>query len=117
MPGGNLFEAERVRKERADWLAIAAGVPESEANRLFPCSSARSERATIPLSILGGGQASFLFVLRPFRRLPEDPTPFDRIARFSPGDNIPFVDIREAYLRLSNIPANDTRITCRTICC
>ncbi len=106
-PSGNLFEVERIKKERADWLAIAAGVPESEADNLFPSNSSRADRATIPLRVLGGGQASFFFVLRPLGRLPEDPASFERIAYFSPSDDIPFVEIREAYFRLSNMPGCD----------
>ncbi len=110
-PGGNLFEVERIKKERRDWLAIAAGVPGSEADSLFPSNSARAERATIPLSILGGGQASFFFVLRPLSRFPEASVPFERMAHFSPGDDIPFVEIRAAYFRLSDMPGGDNGLS------
>jgi len=58
-PSGSLFEVERLRKEKGNWLALAAGVAEEESSAIFPNNSARAERATIPLNILGGGQASF----------------------------------------------------------
>ena len=106
-----LFEAEVVKKEKKDWLAVAAGVAEEESGKVFPSNSARAERATLPLNILGGGQASLFFVLRPAEFPIENPSTFDRLAHFSPGDDIPLVEIREAYFRLSNLPGDDNRLS------
>ncbi len=109
-PSGSLFEVERLRKEKGNWLAIAAGVAEEESSAIFPNNSARAERATIPLNILGGGQASFFFVLRPLSLPVEKSSTFARAAHFAPGDGIPLVEIREAYFRLSNLPGDDNRL-------
>lgn len=110
VPSGSLFEVERVRKEKGNWLAIAAGVAEEESSAIFPNNSARAERATIPLNVLGGGQASFFFVLRPLNLPLEKSSTFARAAHFAPGDGIPLVEIREAYFRLSNLRGDDNRL-------
>ena len=47
--GGQLFEADIVRKEGQQWLAIAAGVAHEVAHSWFPANSSRAERATIPV--------------------------------------------------------------------
>ena len=108
--GGSLFETDRIKKEKSDWLVIAAGVPGGEADSLFPNNPARADRATIPLNILGGGQASFCFVLRPLSTLPDRPAVFERMTCFAPGDKIPYVEMRQSYFRLSNMPGDDNRL-------
>lgn len=105
-----LFEAEVVKKEKKTWLAVAAGVTEEESWKVFPAHPARAERATIPLNILGGGQAAFLFVLRPMQFPIEKPSTFGHVTHFAPRDDIPLVEIREAYFRLSNLPGDDNRL-------
>ena len=106
----SLFEADTVRKEKKKWLAVAAGVTEEESREVFPSNSARAERATLPLKILGGGQASLFFALRPAEFPIEKPSTFARLAHFSPADSIPLVEIREAYFRLSNLPGDDNHL-------
>lgn len=108
--GSSLFEVERLKKEKRDWLAVAAGITEEESYAVFHANPARAERATIPLNILGGGQASFLFVLRPLGFPIEGPSTFARAAHFAPRDDIPLVEIREAYFRLSHLPGGDIRL-------
>ena len=110
VPGGSLFEVERLRKENKNWLAVAAGITREESSVVFPANPARRERATIPLNILGGGQASFFYILRPLRFPIEQPSTFTLAAHFAPRDDIPLVEIREAYFRLSNLPGDDNRL-------
>ena len=55
-PGGSLFEVETLKKEKKNWLALAAGVRDIESNNIFPTNSGRAERATIPLNIVVGGR-------------------------------------------------------------
>lgn len=107
---GSLFEAEALKKDNTQWLAVAAGVSDQESTILFPNNPARAERATIPLNILGGGQASFFFLLRPIGFPVEKSSTFVRAAHFAPRDGIPLVEIREAYFRLSNLPGDDNRL-------
>jgi len=106
----SLFEMETIKKESKTWLAVAAGVTDEESGQVFPSSSIRAERATLPLNILGGGQASFFFVLRPMQFPIEKSSTFTRLAHFAPSDGIPLVEIREAYFRLSNLPEDDNRL-------
>lgn len=110
VPSGGLFEVDSLKKERTNWLAVAAGITEEESTAVFPANSARAERATIPLNILGGGQAAFFFVLRPLGFPLEESSTFARVAHFAPRDGIPLVEIREAYFRLSNLPGDDNRL-------
>ncbi len=106
----SLFEVESIKKEKKRWLAVAVGITEEESCLVFSANSARAERATIPLNIVGGGQASFFFILRPVRFPIEEPSTFARVAHFAPRDNIPLVEIREAYFRLSHLPGDDNRL-------
>ncbi|NQT40725.1 MAG: hypothetical protein HQ581_24740 [Planctomycetes bacterium] len=108
---GGLLEVDSVTKEGKKWLAVAAGITEEESRTVFSANSARAERATIPLNIPGGGQASLLFVLRPTSLPVNDPSTFARLAHFAPQEGIPLVEIREAYFRLSNLPENDNRLS------
>ena len=111
VPSGSLFEAEALRRENKRWLAVAAGIADAESSTVFPNNPARAERATIPLNILGGGQASFFFLLRPIGFPLEEPSTFARAAHFAPRDGIPLVEIREgSYFRLSNLPGEDNRL-------
>jgi hypothetical protein len=109
-PGGSLFEVETLKKEKKNWLALAVGVTEDESNNIFPTNSARAERATIPLNILGGGQASFYFLMRPLNYAIELSSTFSRAAHFAPREGIPLVEIREAYFRLSHLPGDENRL-------
>jgi hypothetical protein len=105
---GSLFEVDCLKKENKSWLALAAGITPAESEEIFPTNRSRAERATIPLIVLGGGQGSFLFVLRPLA-LPIAGFPaFSRAAQFAPGEGIPLVEIRDAYFRVSNLPGEDS---------
>lgn len=106
----NLFEVDSLKKENKGWLALAAGITEDESAVLFPANPSRAERATIPLNVCGGGQLSFFFVLRPLALPIEDLATFSRAAHFAPGDGIPLVEIRDASIRVSNLPEGDNRL-------
>jgi len=107
---GSLFEVDSIKKEKKNWLAVAVGITEEESRTVFRANPARAERATIPLNVLGGGQASFFFLLRPVRLPIEKPSALARVAHFAPRDEIPLVEIREAYFRLSHLPGDDNRL-------
>jgi hypothetical protein len=62
------------------------------------------------LSVLGGGQASFCYVLRPLVFPIEGSATFSRTTDFAPGEGIPLVEIRDAYFRLSNLPGDGNRV-------
>lgn len=110
-PNGSLFEVDTLKKENKHWLAIAVGVrDEDEAKKIFPTNPARAERAMIPLGILGGGQASFYFLMRPLNYAIELSSTFLRASHFAPREGIPLVEIREAYFRLSNLPGDENRL-------
>ena len=110
VPSGSLFEVDSLKKDNKRWLAVAAGISEGESSSVFPTNPARAERATIPLNILGGGQASFYYILRHLEWPIEKSTTFLRAAHFAPRDGIPLVEIRNAYFRLSNLPGDDNRL-------
>ena len=61
--GAQLFDVEIVSKSGAKWLAIAAGITESESLDLI--QSHRRDRATIPIQITPRGQVSILLLIRP----------------------------------------------------
>jgi len=107
---GSLFEVDSLKKEDKRWLALAAGITEEESSTVFPANPSRAERATIPLSVLGGGQVSFYFVLRPTAFPIEGLATFSRTAQFAPREGIPLVEVRDAYFRLSNLPRDDNRL-------
>jgi hypothetical protein len=107
---GSLFEVDSLKKEKKSWLALAAGITEEEAGNVFPTNSSRADRATIPLSVLGGGQVSFYFVLRPIRLPIDELTMFSRAAQFAPRKGIPLVEVRDAYFRVSNLPSHENRL-------
>jgi hypothetical protein len=107
---GSLFEVDSLKKEKKSWLALAAGITEEEAGNIFPTNSSRAERATIPLSVLGGGQVSLCFVLRPIALPIEELATFSRATHFAPREGIPLVEVRDAYFRVSNLPCQDNRL-------
>lgn len=105
--GGQLFEADVIRRENKNWIAIAAGVSQPEANDIFAANSGRAERATIPLRTLGiRGSASFLFVLRTSRFPIEQHDPMSQIAHFAPSGGIPLVEVRDGYFRIRDMEEN-----------
>jgi hypothetical protein len=108
--GGALFEVDSLKKEQKEWLVVAAGVSRDESSVAFPRNPARAERATIPLNVLGGGRASFFFVLRPLQYPIENAATFSRAAHFAPRDGIPLVEIREAYFCLWDLPGDESQL-------
>ncbi len=99
--GGNLVEMEVMRDLAKTWLVMAAGISEAESTDYFRVSGSRAERATTPVSVLGGGHASLLFVVRPFDEAPARPESNRSVASF--GGDVPFVQFRNAFLRLNEL--------------
>lgn len=111
--GGQLFEADVIRRENKRWIAIAAGVSQTEAQDIFAANSGRAERATIPLRTLRiGGSVSFLFVLRTSRFPIEQHDPTNQIAHFAPSEGIPLVEIREGFFRIRDLEDNRNTVKC-----
>jgi len=110
VPGGSLVEADVLRKENKSWVAVAAGIGREDADALYPVSSKRARRATTPVNVLGGGQASFLFVVRP---VPQEDlrSPTQLVTPFLPRGCVPFVEIRQgAFLRLWGLNPGEARL-------
>lgn len=112
VPGKSLVEAEVLRKSTGKWLVIAAGIEEQEAQSVFPVSGKRAERAAIPLNVLGGAQASFLFVVRPVHSSTGLKALAAFVTPFAPGERVPFVELDSgAYLRLWDLPRTTAGLT------
>jgi hypothetical protein len=61
--GAQLFDVDIVEKEKVRWLAIGAGISESESIDYFRDAHKR-ERATIPIQVTPHGHMSILLVVR-----------------------------------------------------
>jgi hypothetical protein len=111
VPGGSLAETEIVRLENRKWVVIAAGISLEDANSLFPVTGTRAERATKAVNVLGGGQASFLFVIRPFS--PADGwSPLAFVTPFLHRGRVPFIEIRQGgYFRLWGHNPGEARLS------
>ncbi len=112
VPGKSLVEAEVLKRSTGKWLVIAAGIEEQEAQSVFPVSGKRAERAAIPLNVLGGAQASFLFVVRPVHSSTDLKALPRFVAPFAPSERVPFVELDGGgYLRLWDLPRTTTGLT------
>ncbi len=109
--GGSLIETDILRKEGKKWLVVAAGINQDEAAIFFPAQPKRAERAGTPLTITGGGDISFLFVVRPVSFPIQKHLPLTFIAHFAPGDDVPLVEMRSGYLRIGNLSDNNVGLT------
>lgn len=110
VPGGSLAETEVIRIENKKWVAIAAGIGREDADALYPVSSKRARRATTPVNVVGGGQASFLFVVRP---VPQEElgSPTQVVTPFLPRGRVPFIEIRQrTFLRLWELKPGEARL-------
>ena len=102
--GASLFETDTLRKEKKEWVVIAAGVGPGDAATFFPGNASRAERAQVPLRIASGGQLSVLFVIRPFDPGSEDLPQLPLITPFAPGRGVPYAEIRNgSFFRPSGL--------------
>jgi hypothetical protein len=109
--GGAFFEFDKLRKNKQDWTVVAAGVSDSLAKDFFPNNSGRQERAAIPVNIMGGGQLTFAFVLRAIDKLELSESNAEFMTTFAPKRGVPFVQLQDSFLRLSNLPENGSGLT------
>jgi len=95
--GGNLVETEIFRHGQANWLVVAAGISAAEGRTFFPVTGNRAARAETPMSVVGAGSASLLFVLRAIQQesIPSNVTTF--------SSDIPFIEFHTGYFRLTDI--------------
>lgn len=107
---GQYFEANDIQKEKRRWLVVAAGVDASEAQKLFSGTPKRAEKALIPLRYKANCKISLLFVLRPFDNDLNSVSESIFVAPFAPRKRIPLVEIRQSYLRVSQIPGNKNQL-------
>ncbi|HSZ58104.1 MAG TPA: hypothetical protein VK797_20745 [Tepidisphaeraceae bacterium] len=99
-----LVERDILRKEAMKWVVLAAGIDALVAAELFPDSGKKASFAGIPLRVSPGAQASLLLVLRRFDPGVETLAPHHHLASYAPGDGIPYVAIREGYIRITHLP-------------
>ncbi len=109
--GSAFFEIDKLRKHKQDWTVIAAGVSERLAKEFFPNNQGRRDRAEIPVNIIGGGQLSFAFVLRAINKLDLSESNAEFTTTFAPQRGIPFIQLQDSFLRLSNLSDNESRLT------
>jgi len=105
---GRLFEADDITKDNKRWLAIAAGVNKKEAGDLFFGNKSRAVKAEQPIRFHRTGEISLLFIVRPFDDDISKIHPLTLIMLFT--KTIPWLEIRQAYIRASNLPENDKYI-------
>ncbi len=103
---GNYFEADDIRKDNSHWLVIAAGLTDTEARSLFKGNTTRAKRASIPLRFMEKCEISVLFVARPFLGNAMDASSRCFIAPFAPKRGMPWIELRQARVRISSLPPN-----------
>ncbi|MDM8522858.1 hypothetical protein QUF80_05740 [Desulfococcaceae bacterium HSG8] len=107
---GRFFESDSIRKEKTDWIVIAAGLDESEAKQFFPGNSKRAERSAAPLRYKSC-KISMLFVVKPFDGDMNSISMSSLlITPFAPNKNIPLIRIRNAFLNVYDIPDNKNKL-------
>lgn len=107
---GQFFEVNDIQKENKRWLVVAAGIGEDETRDLFHENHKRAQKSLIPLLYKSTCRISFLFVLRPFDQDPMYSNQALLISPFAPTSGIPWVEIRNGYIKILNIPDNDNRL-------
>ncbi len=108
VPGASLIEAAECELDRKQWVVVCAGLSDSEAGVYFRKEPGRRDRALTPLTVTGGGQLSFAFVVRPFDRGRESAPEPPGVAPFAPGEGLAFVELRQgSFFRASNLEGND----------
>jgi hypothetical protein len=108
---GQFFEVNDVQKDNGRWLVIAAGLSEAEAKDFFAGNPARAQKSLVPLRYRSRCKISLLFVLRPFEENPKYPNQTILVSPFAPTKRIPWIEIRQAYMRILDIPDNDIQLS------
>jgi hypothetical protein len=109
VPDGSLAEIDLVRdKDGSLWSIIAAGISEETAQHHFKPGSPRSRDATIPLRIIGGGQAEILLKMRPVPWPSSHTGRAGFLAYYAP-DEIPLIEITKGRINL-DFDATDGRL-------
>lgn len=103
-PNRPLVERVVAKKEGREWIVLAAGVDPERSSDFFAYSGRRKEFASIPISVYSGAQMCILLVMRPFDFGSESLAPHHHVTLFAPGEDIPYVAIREGYVRLTHLP-------------
>jgi hypothetical protein len=101
VPSKALFDW--VEKEEGDgsrWALIAAGISEGMAEAHFKRGSQRARGATIPLRVVGGGQAEILLQMSPIEWPSSHPKTAAFLAHYAPREKIPFIEIAKGRISL-----------------
>lgn len=106
----DLFESDTIKKDNAYWLSIAAGITKPTARDIFPSNPKRAEKAIIPIRFKQTCEISLFFVVRPFEGNLSNITPLSLITPFAFESGIPWLEIRNASIRVSNLPQNNKKI-------
>ena len=107
---GQFFEVNDIQKDNKRWLVIAAGLDQAEAEDFFVGNSNRAEKSLVPLRYKLICKISLLFVLRPFEQDPMFCNQTILVSPFAPTKGIPWIEIREAYVRIRDIPDNSSQL-------
>jgi len=102
------FESGDITRENTKWLVVAAGLNQSQAVKLFKGSPKRVEKAVIPLRYRDTCELKILFELRACDNTVEASWP---IAPFAAKSDVPWVEIRNAFLGVVNLPENQQSIS------
>lgn len=108
---GQFFETNDIEKERKRWLVIAAGIDKREASDLFIGNRGRAERSLTPLTFKDGCKVSILFILRPLEEDLYNSQDGILAVPFASSNKIPWVEMSRSYVRILDIPENNSRLT------
>lgn len=108
---GQFFEVNDIQKDNRRWLVIAAGLNQAEAEDFFAGNPTRVQKSLVPLRYKSSCEISFLFVLRPSDQDPMYSNQTILVSPFAPTQRIPWIEIRQAYVRILNIPDNETQLS------
>lgn len=107
---GQFFEVNDIQKENRRWLVIAAGIEEAEADQLFSGYQRRAQDSLIPLKYRSTCRVCLLFILRPFDQELRYQKQTTLVSPFCSSRGIPWVEIRQAYVRIFDIPNNANKL-------
>jgi hypothetical protein len=105
------FEITNIKKDKKQWLVIAAGISPRDASSFFTGNKTRKEKATSPITIIRSCKLSILFVVRPAANHNSHHSPSLMTLPFSKRNSIPEIEVREAYIRINDLPDNDKNIS------
>lgn len=108
---GQFIEVDDIHKENRHWVVLAAGLDQTEAGNFFAGNRTKAERSLIPLRYKLTCKISLLFVLRPFEQDPMFTNQTILVSPFALTKGIPWIEIRQAYVRILDIPENDMKLS------